>query len=224
MCRCWLFFFFCFVYQIKKATAKPWNSQWTVELQTNASTVHCFLSGLSKGSAASYASLLSNIPLFLVKSHFYKCFLQMLGFCFFLFVILVIRKKPERNQIPERAVTQLCFLPLTFCSPFYLWEPPPFSSNECLSLVLTSRSIGAGLALLPEDLGVGRDSQRRKKRLSSRGFERHCSAQVRVPLSSVMLEIKQRCLCFFAFDTPFCCTHTFKMRCYTRSQILCPLY
>ncbi|KAG7242844.1 hypothetical protein INR49_018099 [Caranx melampygus] len=38
-------------------------------------------------------------------------------------------------------------------------------------------SLGAGLALSPEDLGGGGDSQRRKKRLSSRGFEQLSSTQ-----------------------------------------------
>nr|XP_019950309.1 PREDICTED: BAH and coiled-coil domain-containing protein 1-like isoform X3 [Paralichthys olivaceus] len=37
--------------------------------------------------------------------------------------------------------------------------------------------MGVGLALSPEDLGAGGDSQRRKKRLSSRGFERLSSSQ-----------------------------------------------
>ncbi|KAM3864444.1 BAH and coiled-coil domain-containing protein 1 [Diretmus argenteus] len=41
-------------------------------------------------------------------------------------------------------------------------------------------SMGAGLALSPEDLGGGGDSQRRKKRLSNRGFERLGGAQVRI--------------------------------------------
>lgn len=48
------------------------------------------------------------------------------------------------------------------------------------------RSMGAGLGL-PDDLGGGGESQRRKKRLSSRGFERLSSTQVRVPLSYSLL-------------------------------------
>lgn len=64
--------------------------------------------------------------------------------------------------------------------------------------------MGAGLALSPEDLGGGGDSQRRKKRLSSRGFEQLSSTQVRVPssssvLSSTLQEMKEAtlslCLC-----------------------------
>ncbi|RVE69586.1 hypothetical protein OJAV_G00079250 [Oryzias javanicus] len=39
------------------------------------------------------------------------------------------------------------------------------------------KSMGAGLGLSPEDLGGGGESQRRKKRLSSRGFERLSSTQ-----------------------------------------------
>ncbi|XP_026201269.1 BAH and coiled-coil domain-containing protein 1 isoform X2 [Anabas testudineus] len=39
------------------------------------------------------------------------------------------------------------------------------------------KSMGAGLALSPEDLGGGGDSQRRKKRLSSRSFEQLSSTQ-----------------------------------------------
>jgi len=72
--------------------------------------------------------------------------------------------------------------------------------------------MGAGLALSPEDLGGGGDSQRRKKRLSSRGFERLSSTQVRVPLtsssllSSMHLEMKEATLCFFAFDIFLGCT------------------
>lgn len=50
----------------------------------------------------------------------------------------------------------------------------PVSSSEGQRKV---KSIGAGLALSPEDLGGGGDSQRRKKRLSSQGFERLSSTQ-----------------------------------------------
>ncbi|XP_034046026.1 BAH and coiled-coil domain-containing protein 1 [Thalassophryne amazonica] len=42
------------------------------------------------------------------------------------------------------------------------------------------KSTGVGLAMSPEDLGGGGDSQRRKKRLSSRGFERLGAAQMKV--------------------------------------------
>ena len=81
-------------------------------------------------------------------------------------------------------------------------KPLPFFSHECLSLVLTGRSMGAGLGLSPEDLRGGGDSQKRKKRLSSRGFERLSSSQVRVPLScpllsSMQLEMKDAACCFF---------------------------
>lgn len=82
--------------------------------------------------------------------------------------------------------------------------------------------MGAGLALLPEDLGGGGDSQRRKKRLSSRGFERLSSTQVRVPLSSsllssMQLEMKEATLCFSAFDIFLCCT-LFLIRCYPQES------
>ncbi|KAK5884946.1 hypothetical protein CesoFtcFv8_018709 [Champsocephalus esox] len=50
----------------------------------------------------------------------------------------------------------------------------PVSSSEGQRKV---KSIGAGLALSPEDLGGGGDSQRRKKRLSSQGFEHLSSTQ-----------------------------------------------
>ncbi|KAM9745067.1 BAH and coiled-coil domain-containing protein 1 isoform 3-T4 [Menidia menidia] len=50
----------------------------------------------------------------------------------------------------------------------------PMSSTEGQRKV---KSMGAGLGLSPEDLGGGGDSQRRKKRLSSRGFERLSSSQ-----------------------------------------------
>lgn len=71
--------------------------------------------------------------------------------------------------------------------------------------------MGAGLSLSPEDLGGGGDSQRRRKRLSSRSFERLSSAQVRVPLSSsllssMQLKMKEATLCFPAFDIFLCCT------------------
>ena len=66
------------------------------------------------------------------------------------------------------------------------------------------RSMGAGHSLTPEDLGGGGDSQRRKKRLSSRGFERLSSTQVRsCPLCEV--EMKEATLCFFVFDIFLCC-------------------
>lgn len=65
---------------------------------------------------------------------------------------------------------------------------------------------------MPEDLGGGGDSQRRKKRLSSRGFERLSSTQVRVPLSSVRVEMKEATLCFFLFDMFLCCI-LFLIRC-----------
>ncbi|KAL6102979.1 bahcc1 [Pungitius sinensis] len=52
----------------------------------------------------------------------------------------------------------------------------PVSSSEGQRKV---KSMGAGLALSPEDLGGGGDGQRRKKRLSSRGFERLSSAQIK---------------------------------------------
>lgn len=82
--------------------------------------------------------------------------------------------------------------------------------------------MGAGLALLPEDLGGGGDSQRRKKRLSSRGFERLSSTQVRVPsscslLSSMQLEMKEATLCFFSFDIFLCCI-LFLIRCYPQES------
>lgn len=118
-------------------------------------------------------------------------------------------------------MTQLGF-PLWCPTPSFSFKPQPFSSNECFSLVLTGRSMGAGLALLPEDLGGGGDSQRRKKRLSSRGFERLSSTQVRVPLSSsllssVQLEMKEATLCFFSFDIFLCCT-LFLIRCYPQES------
>ncbi|XP_029013800.1 BAH and coiled-coil domain-containing protein 1 isoform X4 [Betta splendens] len=50
----------------------------------------------------------------------------------------------------------------------------PVSSSEGQRKV---KSMGAGLALSPEDLGAGGDGQRRKKRLSSRSFERLSSTQ-----------------------------------------------
>ncbi|KAA8582582.1 hypothetical protein FQN60_006253 [Etheostoma spectabile] len=50
----------------------------------------------------------------------------------------------------------------------------PVSSSEGQRKV---KSMGAGLALSPEDLGGSGDSQRKKKRLSSQGFERLSSTQ-----------------------------------------------
>ncbi|XP_037834573.1 BAH and coiled-coil domain-containing protein 1 isoform X4 [Kryptolebias marmoratus] len=41
------------------------------------------------------------------------------------------------------------------------------------------KSMGMGLGLLPEDLGGGGDSQRRRKRLSSQGFEHLSSTQIK---------------------------------------------
>lgn len=77
---------------------------------------------------------------------------------------------------------------------FFPYDVPALSfnhrnsfSNECISLVLTGRSMVAGLSLTPEELGVGGDNQRRKKRLSSRGFERLGSTQVRARLSKPLL-------------------------------------
>ncbi|XP_042249839.1 BAH and coiled-coil domain-containing protein 1 isoform X3 [Thunnus maccoyii] len=52
----------------------------------------------------------------------------------------------------------------------------PVSSSESQRKV---KSMGAGHSLTPEDLGGGGDSQRRKKRLSSRGFERLSSTQIK---------------------------------------------
>lgn len=52
----------------------------------------------------------------------------------------------------------------------------PVSSSESQKKV---KSMGAGLVLSPEDLGGGGDSHRRKKRLSSRGFERLSSTQIK---------------------------------------------
>lgn len=105
---------------------------------------------------------------------------------------------------------------------FFSIKPPQFSSNECLSLVLTGRSMGTGLSLSPEDIGGGGESQRRKKRLSSRSFERLSSTQVRVPmssslLSSMHLEMKGATLCFLAFDIFLCCT-VFLIRCYPQES------
>lgn len=103
-------------------------------------------------------------------------------------------------------------------NPFF---PPPFFSNECVPLVLTVRSMGAGLALSPEELGGGGDSQRRKKRLSSRSFERLGGTQVGVLLSFVLSsngpEIKEDTLCFFVFDIFLYCT-PFLIRCYPQES------
>lgn len=106
--------------------------------------------------------------------------------------------------------------------PLFSQKLPLSSSNECLSLVLTGRSMGVGLALSPEDPEGGGDSQRRKKRLSSRGFERLSSTQVRLPLSSsllssVQLELREATLCFSAFDIFLCCA-PFLIRCYPQES------
>lgn len=170
---------------------------------------------------ASYATLPSNNPRFLVRSQFFKYVVQTLGSPCPFFLSFCSSDRERRVIRSHREVTQLCFSPV-MCYPSFSFKPSPFSFNECLSLVLTGRSMGAGLALSPEDLGGGGDSQRRKKRLSSRGFERLSSTQVRVPLSSsllssVQVEMKEATLCFFAFDIFLCCT-LFLIRCYPQES------
>lgn len=169
----------------------------------------------------SYATLSSNNPRFLVRSQFSSLWVIQWNLCA-LFCHSVHQTEKEAIR-SHWEVTQLCF-PLWCPSSSFTIKPPQFSSNECLSLVLTGRSMGTGLSLSPEDIGGGGDSQRRKKRLSSRGFERLSSTQVRVPLSSSLFssmqtEMKGATLCFFAFDIFLCCT-AFLIRCYPQESNL----
>lgn len=61
---------------------------------------------------------------------------------------------------------------------FLLSSDPHSPLINAFFLFLTDRLMGAGLGLSPEDLGGGGENQRRKKRLSSQGFERLSSTQV----------------------------------------------